>query len=161
MWNNTLFKPVNEVISNIVIGDFISPFSIVTEYKELVIYKKGDLLSFSFRGINIRLDSHICLVSVGGYVLCLSMVELWRKKGASELQWWTYSYKENINPLSTLNTTYRTVITISLGIKPFYEIGKAIFKLQPLLKHPHLEINSRPAHMRTQPTAKGKHKQIK
>lgn len=69
--------------------------------------------------------------------------------------------QENINPLSTLNTTYRTVITISLGIKPFYEIGKAISKLQPLLKHPHLEINSCPAHMHTQPTAKGKPKKIK
>ena len=67
---------MNEVISNVVIGDFISPFSIVTEYKELAIYKKGDLLNFSFRGINIRLDSHICLVSVGGYVLCISVVEL-------------------------------------------------------------------------------------
>lgn len=67
---------MNEVISNVVIEDFISPFSIITEYKELAVYKKGDILNFSFRGINIRLDSHIFLASVGGYVLCLPMVEL-------------------------------------------------------------------------------------
>lgn len=60
---------MNEVIFNVVIGDFISPFSIVTEYKELAIYKKGDLLNFSFRGINIRLDiRHLVLLEVMCYV---------------------------------------------------------------------------------------------